>query len=1030
MTKKGTGHILQDLLSSTVLLHRSNFVTTNFPPKIEEDHSSPELTPSFCSICTESGTNLRPLTLQLTEILAKFEILNQEQISLISQTDHHPAIFCCKICSSAILSLAKLTTQIANITISLRAIISSRNGLFNKGRKEDAKITELCHEIAANNGNNDQQLSGCVEEEEEFSVKVEPICDEDDVDDDNLDEITPHPSSESDDDSDLANSDVGVELICKICHPNATFYDNAGYERHLKNKNIHPDISEDDIAHLQQPDSVKRKFACKLCKCKFAKKVNLLRHLASRKLRPDLSEVDLAAATAAVKTTERKRSVPPKRKEFPCPKCDKTFASKVGLQKHNRVSHEWAPFRRKCTLCPKSFTKSTLLQRHMFARHNVPIPMLTRVRRETLHSCAICAKIMALAGMQRHVETVHFLDKTSCPYGCQVKIDSEAAWVSHLEGCGSPKMSVESESICKYCPAVFRNTLLRIEHHLRVHPQNTYPCSTCQQRFTLQSVLSSHSCFKILEKNVLNSGPDVNSGSKYVSQPNISNRHMRNKIIRPDISEFSNAVAHYPADQIYNNEHALQLTGFTDEEEEKFFVKGDPICEIMSDPLKMSESENDDVANSRVHVEPKYVCKICQPNVTFTRNHNYKCHMTNKNIHPDVSEADIAQLSNQVAPPPADQIYNEDDAQHFAEEEEKFSVEISEITSDPLKMSESEDDEVANSGVHVEPKYVCKICQPNVTFTRHHNYKCHMTNKKIHPDVSEADIVRFHPNLDLKKSACQLCHKKFAKHAHLLRHLSSRKIHRDISDADFAAAFERTERQQRPIPCPKCDQIFTSYLEFRRHFFLSSHEWVTYHRKCTLCPKAFAKLTLLQRHMFTHHNVPIPQNAWLEPRHSCAICAKTFASPATQQRHVEGVHLPDKTSCPYGCETKIDSEAAWLTHLEGCDSPKMRAESECACKYCPAVFRNILLQMQHLLRVHPENTCPCPSCGQRFTRKTALQDHHCPRNGHVPKSGLPDARYLPALHVSGAPPVRTPLQPTRFPFPTTTPTNSQKKNFP
>lgn len=109
-----------------------------------------------------------------------------------------------------------------------------------------------------------------------------------------------------------------------------------------------------------------------------------------------------------------------------------------------------------------------------------------------------------------------------------------------------------------------------------------------------------------------------------------------------------------------------------------------------------------------------------------------------------------AELSSHAAPdegspPLSDQISNNDADQQLIEE---FSVKvypISDDPADPLKISESEDDDVApvaNPGVPAEPKYVCKICQPNVAFDRHRNYKRHMTNKNIHPDISSADIAR------------------------------------------------------------------------------------------------------------------------------------------------------------------------------------------------------------------------------------------------------------------------------------------------
>lgn len=103
-------------------------------------------------------------------------------------------------------------------------------------------------------------------------------------------------------------------------------------------------------------------------------------------------------------------------------------------------------------------------------------------------------------------------------------------------------------------------------------------------------------------------------------------------------------------DQISNNDDDQQLTGCLEEEEE-FVIKVEPIYddedddrdEITSDPLNLSENEDDEpnFANSEVDAESKLVCKICRPNVTFTRADAYKRHMINKKKHPDISDADI-----------------------------------------------------------------------------------------------------------------------------------------------------------------------------------------------------------------------------------------------------------------------------------------------------------------------------------------------------------------------------------------------------
>ncbi|OXA41375.1 Zinc finger and BTB domain-containing protein 38 [Folsomia candida] len=304
-TKNRTGHILQDLLSSTVRLTRLNSIPPKERPlKIKENNSSPELIQSFCSICSE-WTNLSPLAVQEIEILAKF-VLNQEQISLILQSDDHPpSILCCKICSSAILSLAKLSTRIENITISLRAVISSRNGLFNN----ESKIGELSYETAADTGcpvdknsNNDhdddeQQLTGYIDEEE-FLVKVEPTSDDDEDDDDRYKSLSDplydpdRPQTPDDDTSDLAKSEVKPppKFVCHVCR--LKFSKNQSLFFHMRN--IHPD----DVQARFRP----KKYACKLCNMKFALIPNIRRHLRNKKKHPNLSDADISVLESEIDT--------------------------------------------------------------------------------------------------------------------------------------------------------------------------------------------------------------------------------------------------------------------------------------------------------------------------------------------------------------------------------------------------------------------------------------------------------------------------------------------------------------------------------------------------------------------------------------------------------------------------------------------------------------------------------------------------------------------------------------------------------
>ncbi|XP_035713836.1 uncharacterized protein LOC110857251 isoform X1 [Folsomia candida] len=229
-TKNGTGHILQDLLSSTVLIARSNIILS------KKDHQDYGLISEntgilgSCCICSESR-NLRPIATQEMDILTKF-VLNGGQMSLILQTEDYSAIFCCKICSSVLHSLAKLTTQIENITISLRAVISSRSRIFRKVKREtEIELPDAgCHaDVVTNHG--DDQLTGFVEEEE-FAIKLESI------DKDGDDEIREDPLYIPGLSEVARGRKSKREHVCTMC--GKTFGRFRTLFMHMGNRNIHP----------------------------------------------------------------------------------------------------------------------------------------------------------------------------------------------------------------------------------------------------------------------------------------------------------------------------------------------------------------------------------------------------------------------------------------------------------------------------------------------------------------------------------------------------------------------------------------------------------------------------------------------------------------------------------------------------------------------------------------------------------------------------------------------------------------------
>lgn len=127
-------------------------------------------------------------------------------------------------------------------------------------------------------------------------------------------------------------------------------------------------------------------------------------------------------------------------KRYPCAQCEKRFGWKAALVRHVTVVHKGVRYMVKCTLCPGTFLDRRTLESLMVKCHEAPKPVAKK--RKERYSCEMCERTFATSsGMQRHVEMVHFQDKTSCPYGCQTdNFDSEAEWVTHLVVCDSTKM--------------------------------------------------------------------------------------------------------------------------------------------------------------------------------------------------------------------------------------------------------------------------------------------------------------------------------------------------------------------------------------------------------------------------------------------------------------------------------------------------------------------------------------------------------------------------------------------------------------
>ncbi len=139
--------------------------------------------------------------------------------------------------------------------------------------------------------------------------------------------------------------------------------------------------------------------------------------------------------------------------------------------------------------------------------------------------------------------------------------------------------------------------------------------------------------------------------------------------------------------------------------------------------------------------------------------------------------------------------------------------------------------------------------------------------------------------------------------------------------------------QDRKFPCKEksCNKRFTRLSHMTRHYQLA-HKGIKYN--CDQCVLGFSYESGLKHHKKLNHN-PNPDegkklkqskiNKKTETAESCDcdICSKTMSSKAVLSRHYELKHYPNKSSCPYGCPDKIETESAWIAHLQECKSEKM-----------------------------------------------------------------------------------------------------------
>lgn len=134
---------------------------------------------------------------------------------------------------------------------------------------------------------------------------------------------------------------------------------------------------------------------------------------------------------------------------YPCPHCDKTFARRYNLARHERT-HREITFEHKCSVCLTKFAKMSGLKVHLKG-HELEHKYYKSVKS---FACAHCAKEFAIKQSLQLHQTFH-QNEDEKPFACgecEVRFATEALLLNHFE---TTKQHGKHNLRCLYCEKTF-----------------------------------------------------------------------------------------------------------------------------------------------------------------------------------------------------------------------------------------------------------------------------------------------------------------------------------------------------------------------------------------------------------------------------------------------------------------------------------------------------------------------------------------------------------------------------------------------